>query len=290
MVDETRSNQAPQKGLLYLAWIITAGLVLWVYAPIVYWMLVNWYNDPNYSHGFLVPLVSAYLVWRRKDQLKRHIAGPAPLGLLPVAVGAVLLLIGTLAHEFYLQRISLIPVLWGLVWLAWGWGVARRTLFAALYLVLMVPLPYVVYDAVAFPLRLVAAKIAGWGIRLFGIPVLVEGNILHLPDIVLNVVDACSGIRSLISLLAAGVILAYLMLPNRWSKILVIILVLPVAVFTNALRVVVAGLLGQYFGKSMLEGVMHDFTGWLVFLLAFVLLAGVTWLLKKALPPWRAGK
>lgn len=281
---------AAKRPTLVLAWAVCGALLLWVYGPIIAKMVLNWYNDPNYSHGFLVPLVSGYLVWRQKDKLRLMAHGPASGGLVVVAGGLFMLLAGLLAHELYLQRLSLIPVLWGLAWITWGWSVAARTIFAALYLVMMIPLPYVIYDAVAFPLRLVAAQLAGWGIRLVGVPVLVEGNILHLPDVTLNVVDACSGIRSLISLLAAGVILAYLMLPNRWSKVLVILLVAPVAVFTNALRVMVAGVMAQHFGPGVLKGAMHDFTGWVVFLVAFGIMAAITWGLKALLPPWRESR
>ena len=194
----------------------------------------------------------------------------------------LLLLVGQLGHEFFLRRVSLIPVLWGLTLLFWGWPVARRVIFPFAYLTLMIPLPYILYDSVAFPLRLIAAFLAGWTLSLLGLPVFVEGNIIHLPNTVMNVVDACSGIRSLISLLAVGVLLAYLMLPNRWSKPLVVILVVPVAVFANAVRVVVAGLLAEYFGQAAMEGAMHEFVGWLVFIFAFLILAGITWLLRMA--------
>ncbi|MFH1060816.1 MAG: exosortase [Pseudomonadota bacterium] len=244
-------------------------------------MVGNWWDDPNYSHGFLVPLVAGYLVWRQRQDLLRLLAGPNPLGLVLVVLGLMMLLIGQQAHEFYLRRVSLIPVLWGLALLAWGWALARRTMFAAAYLLLMVPLPYLLYDAVAFPLRLVAARLAGWVVRLFGVPVFVDGNALHLPHVVLDVVDACSGIRSLISLLAAGVILAYLMLPNRWLKLVVVALVVPVAIATNGLRVAVAGLLAEFVGPQTLEGAMHDTVGWVVFMAAFLVLAGITMLLKK---------
>ncbi|KIX13206.1 membrane protein [Dethiosulfatarculus sandiegensis] len=244
-------------------------------------MVENWWNDPNYSHGFLVPLVSFGLIWRRRTQLKRAAAGPEPWGLLFIGIGLFMLLVGQLGHEFYLKRLSLIPVLWGLTLLNWGWKLGAKVIFPFAYLALMVPLPYILYDAVAFPLRLVAASIAGWFFELFGVPVLVEGNVLHLPHIVLNVVDACSGIRSLISLLAVGVIMAYMVLPNRWVKVLVVVFVIPVAVFTNALRVVAGGILAKFYGPQALEGTVHDFTGWLVFMAAFALLGGITWLLNR---------
>lgn len=262
-----------------LPWVAVGVLLAWLYGPLTASMVKNWWVDPNYSHGFLVPLVSAYLLWRQRAQLKAAAAGPNPAGLLVVGAGLLLLLAGQLGNEFFLRRLSLIPVLWGLTLLVWGWPVARRAAFALGYLVLMVPLPYVLYDSAAFPLRLLAASLAGGMIRLFGVPVLVEGNVLHLPHVVMDVVDACSGIRSLISLLAAGVILAYLILPRRWLKFVVVLLVLPTAVFTNALRVAVAGLLAERWGEAMLEGAMHDMVGWVVFMAAFGLLWACTALL-----------
>jgi exosortase len=287
-VEEKSSKSSPPRLVMALAWALVLGLLAWIYAPHVAGMVANWWEDPNYSHGFLVPLISAYLIWRQRDNLARAAAGPNYFGLLVVAGGLLVLVAGQLAHEFYLRRISLIPVMWGLVLLAWGWGVARRVIFAFAYLILMVPLPYLLYDAVAFPLRLVAAEIATWGIRLFGIPVYLEGNVIHLPNLVMNVVDACSGIRSLISLLAVGVILAYLILPKRWIKVVVVLLVPPVAVLTNAMRVTLAGLLAQYWGPETLEGVMHDFVGWLGFMAGFLLLLAITLGLRKLYPEGRS--
>jgi len=263
------------------AWIILAVVFLGVYAPHLAYMAENWWDDPNYSHGFLVPLVAGYLVWRRREELKRAAGAPNAWGLMVVAAGLLILVVGLVGHEFFLRRLSFIPVLWGMVLTAWGWGVARRVWFPAAYLTLMIPLPYVLYDSVAFPLRLVAASFAGWLLGLTGRPVLVEGNVIHLPSAVLDVVDACSGIRSLISLLAVGVLLAYFLVPRRWQQVLLVALVPPVAVFTNTLRVVAAGLLAEYFGPQMLEGAMHDLTGWLVFMAAFGLLAGLAWLLGR---------
>lgn len=277
----SQSNVQRRPGVVeVLPWVAVGVFLAWLYGPLVASMVKNWWIDPNYSHGFLVPLVSAGLLWRQRRQLAAAALGPNPAGLLVIAGALALLVVGQLGHEFFLRRLSLIPILWGLALLAWGWPVARRASFALAYPVLMVPLPYVIYDSVAFPLRLLAAGLAGGVIRLFGVPVVVEGNMLQLPHVALDVVDACSGIRSLISLLAAGVILAYLMLPNRWLKALVVLLVLPVAVLTNALRVAVAGVLAEWYGSSLLEGAMHDAVGWLVFMTAFSLLWAITALLR----------
>ena len=277
--EQMRGKRAIPPAVLF-SWLAIATLLAWLYLPVLVSLLNNWWLDPNYSHGFLVPAVSAWLIWRQRRSLSRLGAGPNWGGLVAMAMGLILLMAGQLSHEFFLQRVSLIFVMWGLVLLYWGFKVARRVLFPFAYLLLMVPLPYVLYDSVAFPLRLVAASLAGLTFSLLGIPVFVEGNILHLPYVVMNVVDACSGIRSLISLLAAGVLMAYLILPNRLIKVLVVLLVIPVAILSNALRVVAAGFLAKYWGQAAVQGAMHDLVGWLVFLLAFFILAGISWLLR----------
>jgi len=274
-----------QPGLLTVAQALALAALAILYAPHVYTMAGNWWIDPNYSHGFLVPIISGYLIWRRREFLARSDPRPTAWGLAVIAAGLMILIMGQAAHEFFLKRFSLIPVLWGLVLLYWGWPLARRVWFAFAYLVLMIPLPYVIYDSVAFPLRLIAASMAGWTLRGIGMPVLVEGNVIHLPATVMNVVDACSGIRSLISLVAVGAVLAYLMLPKRWLKVAAVLLVLPVAVLTNSLRVVAAGLLAETVGPWVLEGAMHDFTGWLVFMVAFAIMAGLIWLMRRLSTP-----
>jgi exosortase len=277
---ETGLEMTYQRWLHLLPWFLVAGLLLWLYGHLMISMVQNWMTDENYSHGFLVPIVTGGLIWAQRRRLPELATGPNWAGLAVMILGLLILLVGQAGHEFFLSRVSLIPVLWGLVLLAWGWQVARSLAFAFAYLVFMIPLPYVLYDSVAFPLRLVAASIAGWMIRLWGTPVLVEGNTLQLPNTALNVVDACSGIRSLISLAAVGVILAYLFLPNRWLKILLVAMVPPVAVLTNALRVAVAGLLAESHGQWVLEGAMHDLTGWLVFMAGFLILCCIAFLMR----------
>jgi exosortase len=272
---------APGGRPLLAAWCLVGALLLWIYGPHALSMAKNWWADPNYSHGFLVPLVSVWLIWRDRQTLLDLPPRACAWGLVVMAAGLAVLLVGQLAQEFYLRRVSLLPVLWGLALAYWGWPRARRLIFPTAYLGLMVPLPYVVYDSLAFPLRLLAARLAGWGLRLCGLPVLVEGNVITLPSVIMDVVDACSGIRSLISLLAVGVILAYLMLPGRWRKVLLVALVPPVAVLANAMRVLLTGLLAERLGDAVLKGATHDFVGWLVFMAGFVMLLGIAKLLGR---------
>lgn len=264
-----------------IPWLLVGAALLWIYGPIAGPMVNVWSSDPNYSHGYLVPLITIWLLWRDRAALSESAAGPGWKGLAMVGAGLVILVAGSLSHEFFLQRASFIPVLWGLAWLLWGWQLAKRSAFAIWYLLLMVPWPYIVYDSLAFPLRLAAASMAGWSIRLLGIPVLVEGNVIHLPHAVLNVIDACSGIRSMISLLAAALFLAYVMLPRIWPRFIVALAAPLVAVLTNTLRITIAAVLAEKVGPQTLEGVMHDTVGWVVFMTGFGILALLAWLLSR---------
>ena len=272
-----------------LPWLAVAGLTAVLFTPQTMSMIRVWADDSNYSHGFLIPLICAWLIWRQKSTLASLPVRPSLWGLLVVVPSLFALVLGKVGHEFYLQRVSLPPLLWGLSLLAFGWPLAKRCAFAAAYLLLMVPLPYILYDSVAFPLRLLAADLAGGVFRLWGVPVLVEGNVIHLPWITMNVIDACSGIRSLISLLAAGSILAYVMLSRRWLKPVVVLAVIPVAIVTNSARIVLAGYLSRSMGAAALAGSTHDMVGWVVFMAAFLILAGITWLAAR-LEPKGGGK
>ena len=259
-----------------LPWLCAAALAAVLFTPQTVGMVGIWWDDSNYSHGFLIPLISGWLIWRQRKILAALPASPSIWGLAVLIPALLMLILGKVGHEFYLQRVSLPPFLWGITLLAFGRPVAKRCAFAAAYLLLMVPLPYILYDSVAFPLRLVAADLAGGVFRLWDIPVLVEGNVIHLPWITMNVIDACSGIRSLISLLAAGAILAYVMLSRRWLKPLVLLSVIPVAVLTNSARIVIAGYLSRSMGQAALAGSTHDTVGWVVFMVAFFILVGIT--------------
>jgi exosortase len=246
----------------------------------LYWTILRdlghqWWNDENYQHGFLVPLFGLFLVWRERHALRRL----DPLGTwrgLPVLVaGLGMLLIGDIGAENFLMRSSLIVVVTGLILLHLGEKILRVVLFPLAYLIFMVPLPAILFYAVTFPLQNLAAQQAAWTLDLLGVPVLLDGNIIHLSQISLGVTEACSGIRSLISLLAGAVAWAYLMLPRGWTTVLFVLTAVPITIFANAARVVATGLIGQWFGVEYASGFFHEFAGWVVYLFAFACLMGV---------------
>lgn len=246
--------------------------ILWLYWPVLKALLAQWAEDPNYSHGFLVPVLSAYFVWERREKLQALPVVPSFWGVGLLAFGLLMLLIGSVGAELYAQRASLIVVLVGLVLLILGRDWLRVLAFPIAFLFFMIPLPAIVVNAVSFPLQLFAAKTATFCLFNFGIPVLREGNVIVLAGTTLEVAEACSGIRSLQALLALGTVYAYFSQRAMWKRWVLVLLSIPIAILANAFRVSGTGVLAHYFGIEAAEGFYHTFSGWLIFVVAFGLL------------------
>ena len=252
------------------------GLVLLA----VYWKILGalvgqWWDDANYSHGFLVPIFCLYLVWRQRSYLRRLPVRGTSIGIAVVLAGISILLVGDLGADNFLMRSSLIVVVAGLVLFHLGRRMFRGLLFPLVFLFFMIPLPGVIFYAITFPLQNLAARQAAWMLETLGIPVLLDGNVIHLAQLTLGVTEACSGIRSLIALFAAAVAWAYLLLPIGWPMFLFVATTLPITIFANAARVVLTGLIGQQFGVDYASGFFHEFAGLVIYAFAFVCLAGV---------------
>lgn len=277
-----------------LAWLRTAapvlillGMLSGLYGEVLRDLVGQWWDDANYSHGFVVPLFSAFLVWKRRGALSSLTPRGSWLGLPMLLAGVGALILGDLSAENFLMRSSLIVSLAGLVLLHLGADVLRRVAFPLAFLFFMVPLPAIVFNAVAFPLQGLAAQNASWMLDLLGVPVLRDGNVIHLSHISLGVTEACSGIRSLISLLALAVAWAYLTLPWVWAMVALVASAVPVTIVANAGRVVMTGLIGQWVGVEYAQGFFHTFSGWLIFLVSFGCLLGVHGLLRLLVSSWR---
>ena len=253
--------------------IIVASIAV-VYTPIISSLVRQWASDENYSHGFLIVPFAAWFVWQQRAALARVPLTPSNAGLAIVGISLLLLLAGLFGAELFLTRLSLIGIVAGAVLFICGWRWLRLLAFPIAFLVLAVPLPAVLFNQIAFPLQLLASRTGESVLNLAGVPVLREGNILVLPTTTLEVAQACSGIRSLMSLLTLAVIVGKLREPRRWARILLMFLSVPVAVAANAARVAGTGLLASYIGARAAEGFFHTFSGWLVFVVAFVLLLG----------------
>jgi len=261
--------------------LVGLGFLSLTYHHIATAMVRDWYFDDNASHGFLVPLVSAYLVWTRRKKLAVAPVSSCPAGLWILVFAMLLLLGGWLASELFIQRFSLVLALCGctLFWL--GRDVFSLLSLPILFLTFMIPIPNIVYDAVALPLKLLVSQMSVGILHALGIVVLREGNVIMFPNITLEVVDACSGLRSLTSLLALGVAYSLIFIRSTGQRLILIAATLPIAIFTNVLRVVGTGLLARHIGAQAASGFFHEFTGIATFVFALLLFAGVHHLLRR---------
>jgi exosortase len=255
-----------------IASALVCSAILLVYFPVLSSLVRQWSSDENYSHGFIIIPFALYFAWQKREALESAPVRPNAAGLALVAASLVVLLAGLLGAELYLTRVSLVGVIAGTVWFLWGTRHLRLLAFPILLLILMVPLPAMVFNQIAFPLQLLASRVGETVLTTAGVPVVREGNILELASTRLEVAQACSGIRSLISLLTLGVILGKLAEPRLSVRVLLAALTVPIAIAANAARVAGTGLAANWIGAEAAEGFLHTFSGWLVFVAAFSLL------------------
>jgi exosortase len=254
---------------------ILAVLIGWLYIPILSRLVVQWHNDPNYSLGFLVPAFSMWVLWRDRARLSEIAPQPSSWGLFISIVGIGTLVVGVLGSELFLSRFSLLLVIAGFVVFFVGWRCFRIVLFPWAFLLLMIPIPAIILTQITFPLQFLASSIAATMLRLLGVPVLREGNIINLPKLPLEVAEACSGIRSLLSLTTVAIIYGFLSDTRANVRVVLALASVPIAVAANSLRIVITGLLVQYWDKSKALGFFHEFSGWVIFLLSLALLVGL---------------
>lgn len=260
--------------MTYIKGISILVLMSLLYQDVIRKLVMDWWKDPNYSHGFLIPAISLYLIRQKKTELMQlsKTREPSWAGLFIIAMSLAMLTVGKSGSELFLQRFSLIGMITGLVLLFFGKEILKTCSSALAFLIFMIPIPYILYDAIAFPLKLFATYCATTSLALLDIPVLREGNIIHLANTTLEVADACSGIRSLFSLFALGTFLAFITCEEYGKRIALILLVLPIAIMTNAGRVVGTGILAHFYDSRIAEGFFHEFSGLLIFLTASLLL------------------
>ena len=261
------------RSLAAIGSIVTAILV--VYFPILTSLVHQWASDDNYSHGFIVAPFAAYFAWRTRDQLAAAPSAPHWSGLVIVAASVCVLLAGLFGAELFLTRVSLVGVIAGAILFVFGARHLRLLAFPVAFLVLMIPLPAVIFNQIAFPLQLFASSVGESVLSLCGVPVLREGNILVLPTTTLEVAQACSGIRSLVSLITLAILLGKFTEPVMWRRVALALFAVPVAIATNAARVAGTGLLADWIGPQAAQGFFHEFSGWVVFVIALALLLAV---------------
>jgi len=223
------------------------------------------------GHGFFVPIISGFIVWQRRAELAAIKPRPNMWGLPVVIWGAVQLFLGTLGVELFTTRIALIVTLAGTVLLLGGSHMFRKVAFPIFLLLFMVPIPSVIYNSITFPLQILATKLADNALDLLGVPVLRDGNILTLPNQTLSVVEACSGIRSLLSLTFLSLVYGYFFERKRWIRVVLFLATIPIAIIANGSRVTITGILTQV-KPELAEGFFHESTGWVIFMIALAIL------------------
>jgi exosortase len=309
-----------------------ATALVFTYATVLAKLGKDWWTDENYSHGLLIPLIIGFILWSQRDRLARATLRPAmSWGLAAVLCAILALWAGTAGAELYMQRTSLVLILAGTILYFWGFSLLRLVLVPLFLLLLAIPIPAIIFNKIAFPLQLFASRCAVWAMAVFEIPVLRQGNVIELMPLgaretkKLEVVEACSGIRSLMTLLTLAVVFAYFTHPRGdsgdddksqdsskdpaatapgtdssvshvrsglgrlkgfgfWRSTIIVLSAVPIAIFTNALRVSGTGILARYYGTKVADGFFHTFSGWVIYVVAFLMLFGVGRLLDRMNP------
>jgi exosortase len=264
--------------------LLVASGVLLVYWPVLAKLIGAWSSDENYSHGFLIVPIAGYLVWERRARLVHIALRPSWLGLPILLGGIVVLLAGLLGAELFLSRISIVITLAGIIVFLWGWPHLRALAFPLAFLLLMIPIPAIIFNQIAFPLQLFASRVGEFAIASANIPVLREGNVLVLANTSLEVAEACSGIRSLISLLTLGIVYGYFADRRLWVRTAIAASTIPVAILSNGARVAGTGIAAQYYGAAAAQGFLHEFSGWVMFVLAFLMMLALQRLIVRVAP------
>jgi exosortase D (VPLPA-CTERM-specific) len=243
-----------------------------LFRDVVAKLVRDWGADENYSHGFLVVPLAGYVVWRHRAVLTSLSTRPSMTGLLMVVVSLLTLVAGMLGAELFLTRVALLGALAGTILFVWSREHLKALRFPLLLLALAIPIPAIIFNQITFPLQLLASRFGELAISACQIPVLREGNVITLATTSLEVAEACSGIRSLVSLLTLAVIGGYLTESPMWIRWLLAASAVPIAIFANGIRVAGTGIAAHVFGPAAAEGFFHTFSGWLVFVVATLLL------------------
>ncbi len=272
LIGSPPSRSVPPIPWTTVAWI--SALLLACYAQILVSLADQWYENPDMGHGFFVPVIAGYIAWRIWPTIADVPAKPNWWGLAIVLWAALQLYVATLGAELFLARTSFVVSLIGIVLLLGGSKYLKAFAFPLFLLFFMVPIPNVIYNSLTFPLQLRASEAAEWAISFLGIPIIREGNVLELASQKLNVVEACSGIRSLLTLTFVSLVYGYFVEKRMWIRVVLFFSTIPIAIVANAGRVTLTGVVSEI-NPEYAEGFIHEAQGMVIFLVAIVILVGL---------------
>ena len=252
-----------------LAWI--GSLLLLCYAPILYRMGVQWATDENMGHGFFVPVVAGYIAWQRRDLLARTPRIPSVWGLVLVIWAALQAVAATLGAELFTARLAFVIALFGVVLYIGGKQWLKILLFPLLLLLFMIPIPQILYAQLTLKLQMIASALGEMLITAMGIPVIRTGNLLQLPSQTLDIAEACSGIRSLLSLGFLSLVYGYFADGRPWMRWALLVATIPIAIAANGIRVAATGLVSEI-NTKFAQGAYHEVEGYIVFVVALIAL------------------
>jgi exosortase len=272
-------------------WGAAAVLVLLlvaIYFRIAGKLIFDWYDLPDYSHGFLVPLFSLYIMWETRETIRQTPIRQSWSGVPLIVLGACVVILGVYGADLFLSRISFLILAGGLIWTFLGRAMLKVLRFPLLILLLAIPFPEIVFNKITFPLQLLASDLASAILPLFHVPVLHEGNVIELPVMKLEVAEACSGIRSLMSLFTLAVFYGYFLENTIWRRVVLAFASVPIAVAANAARIVGTGLCVQYWDPEKAMGFFHEFSGWVMFVISLSCLYLVHRIMRLVVPHQKA--
>lgn len=255
-----------------IAWFL--GLLIVLFFPVLKVMVKEWASNEDMGHAFFVPVVAGYIIWQGRQKLLSQPVKPFWPAIILVIWGFCQMLLGFMGADFFIARTAFLISLVGVVWTMAGTAALRVLAFPLFLLLFMIRIPLFVYQQITFPLQIFASQAATWCLQLLGIPVLRDGNILELPSQRLEVIEACSGIRSLLSLSFLSLAYSHFFDRRNWMKVVLFLATIPIAIAANAIRVTLTGILSEY-RKDWAEGVYHMFEGWVIFMVALIGLIGV---------------
>lgn len=258
--------------LNWVPYSVIAVLLGVLYYRVIIKLVYDWYTIPDYSHGFLVPLFAAFLVWDKRNVLSATPVKQTWAGLILIIFSIAVLILGVYGVELFTARMSFVMLLTGLIWTFFGWAMVHALRFPLLVLILAIPFPAIVFNQITFPLQLLASKIASDILPLLGVPTLHEGNIIKLPIMDLEVAEACSGIRSLMSLFTLSIFYGYFLERTTKRRVILALASIPIAVAANVVRIVGTGLCVQYWDPDKALGFFHEFSGWVMFVISLACL------------------